>query len=342
MEILKTDFDYDVYLGKGIFNKENLFIGLEGKKVMIISDEKVWNIYKSAVFKLFKPIASNVCLFITNEGEKIKKMTTVANIYKSLSEHKFSREDYIIGFGGGVILDICGFVASTYMRGLNLINLPTTVIAQVDAAIGGKNGVNLVCGKNLVGTFYNPKAVFCDVDLLLSLEKRHFFAGMAEVIKYYIIYDQTLKSYLENPLDNLLPIVKKSIFAKSFFVFSDPFDYGVRKFLNFGHTIGHALEAFGNFELFLHGEAVALGMLLITEIAIKHGLSSKAVYDEILRLALKFNLPVSCNFNIKKILFYIFLDKKRFSNSINLIIAKDFQDIYIYNLLFEKVNSFLC
>ena len=241
MKKINISNEYDVFIGSGILKSLGINEKINGKKVMVVSDDKVWGMYEIFLKTLLK---TKFFEFIIENGEKSKHLNTVNKLYHELVNYEFHRDDYIIAFGGGVISDISGFVAQTYMRGINLINIPTTLMAQVDAAVGSKNGVNLEEGKNLIGGFYSPQMVICDIDFIKTQDERQFSSGMAEVIKYCMIKDSELKKLLmtENIFNNLEEIVLKSLQIKKYFVERDLFDRGERKILNFGHTFGHAIE----------------------------------------------------------------------------------------------------
>lgn len=319
MKKINISNEYDVFIGSGILKSLGINEKINGKKVMVVSDDKVWGMYEIFFKTLLK---TKFFEFIIENGEKSKHLNTVNKLYHELVNYEFHRDDYIIAFGGGVISDISGFVAQTYMRGINLINIPTTLMAQVDAAVGSKNGVNLEEGKNLIGGFYSPQMVICDIDFIKTQDERQFSSGMAEVIKYCMIKDSELKKLLmtENIFNNLEEIVLKSLQIKKYFVERDLFDRGERKILNFGHTFGHAIENLVGYGKLLHGEAIGLGMLMVTKLAIEKNLSNNKVYNEIYELLRKFNLPISIDLEYDKLINKIFLDKKQEDNHINMVI----------------------
>lgn len=331
----------DIFVGNNILNKINLDFILDNK-ILIITDDIVWSIYKNKIKNIFKNFSIKVFKYVLKNGETQKNLDTVYNIYQVLAENNFIKTDYIVAFGGGVVGDIAGFVASTYMRSLNLINIPTTLLSQVDSSIGGKNGINLEAGKNLVGTIYNPQIIISDISFLKTLEKRQFFSGVAEIIKYCFIKDKALKDliYNINNFNNLEEIVFRCINIKKQIVERDMFDRGERQILNFGHTIGHAIESIKNYQDILHGEAVSLGMLLITKIAIKNNLSSREIYNDLYKLLDRFNLPTKINIGPEKILNKIILDKKSSKNNISFIIVQDYEKVIKYELSKKDILNF--
>lgn len=245
------------------------------RKIALISDTNVFPHYGQTVVQYLEIQGFDVYPYVVNAGEKTKSLVTANELYDFLTENDFSRSDSLIGLGGGVIGDLTGFVASTYMRGLSFIQVPTSLLAQVDSSIGGKTGVNCEKAKNLIGTFAQPDGVLIDPNTLETLPQRRLSEGMAEVIKCALIQDINLwrqlrkMTKMEDILTNSESIIKKALNVKKNLVERDEFDQGDRLLLNFGHTIGHGLEASENYEMISHGEAVALGMVQMTRGAVK-------------------------------------------------------------------------
>ena len=335
-----SNSSYNVFIGENILHNLCLVSDICNNKVLIISDDVVWKLHNKKLLQTLTNKVKNIFNFIIPTGEKYKNTQTVNNIYRFLALNNFIKTDYIIAFGGGVVGDISGFVAATYMRGIKLINVPTSLMAQVDSSIGGKNGVNLTEGKNLIGTFYNPHIVICDIALLKSLPYKQFSSGMAEIIKYCIIKKSPLNYLLNDVKNNMQEIITNCVKIKKDFVEEDMFDENRRRILNFGHTVGHAIECIGNYSRFLHGEAVGLGMLLITKLAVNNHLASKNVYNEIFKLLVKFNLPTKANLNIDSVIRKIILDKKSTTDALNIIIVKSIGVPVIYKLPLVKINQY--
>lgn len=245
------------------------------RKIALISDTNVFPYYGQTVVQYLEIQGFDVYPYVVDAGEKTKSLVTANELYDFLTEKDFSRSDSLIGLGGGVIGDLTGFVASTYMRGLSFIQVPTSLLAQVDSSIGGKTGVNCEKAKNLIGTFAQPDGVLIDPNTLETLPQRRLSEGMAEVIKCALIQDINLwrqlrkMTKMEDILTNSESIIKKALNVKKNLVERDEFDQGDRLLLNFGHTIGHGLEASENYEMISHGEAVALGMVQMTRGAVK-------------------------------------------------------------------------
>lgn len=240
-----------------------------GARCAVITDRHVGPLYAQTALQSLKQAGFDPVLIRVAAGETAKSLKTVATCYARLAAHRLERSSFIVALGGGVVGDLAGFVAATYLRGIAFVQVPTTLLAQVDSSVGGKVGVNLPAGKNLVGAFHQPRLVLCDVDTLATLPAREFRAGLAEVIKYGIIYDPRLFALVERDLDKLLrlePVVLGKVIArccqiKAEVVGADETESGLRAILNFGHTIGHALEAVGHYGKYLHGEAIAIGQV---------------------------------------------------------------------------------
>lgn len=240
-----------------------------GHRCVIITDTNVGRLVAKPTFNALVKAGFSPVLIVVPAGETAKSLKSVQTCYDQLAEHRLERKSFIIALGGGVVGDLAGFVAATYLRGIPFVQVPTTLLAQVDSSVGGKVGVNLKAGKNLVGAFYQPRLVLCDLETLRSLPEREFRAGLAEVIKYGIIYDAQLFARLERDLPKLLQrnpaalaaIVARCCEIKAEVVGQDETEVGLRAILNFGHTIGHGLEAISHYGRFLHGEAIAIGQV---------------------------------------------------------------------------------
>ncbi|MFZ2705742.1 MAG: 3-dehydroquinate synthase, partial [Leptotrichiaceae bacterium] len=286
-------------------------------------------------------------IHIIEAGEKNKHLETVKDIYTSMIEDGVTRDDLVVAFGGGVVGDIAGFVAATYLRGVKFIQIPTTVVSQVDSSVGGKVGVDLPAGKNLVGAFYQPKLVLIDIAFLRTLETRYFFDGFAEIVKYGCIYDKELFSKLENIvkedhlrknlMDNMEDIVYRSCEIKKEVVEKDEKESNLRMILNFGHTIGHAIEQYYNFEKHSHGEAVSIGMIDIVNIGEKLGITKKDEIIRIQKLLERLKLPITDDYPIDKITNIMKRDKKSKSDGISFIFLKEIGKVEIIKMSSEEV-----
>lgn len=300
------------------------------KKLCIITDSKVNGLYCDDVCDALKDKCKQVVVFSFPDGEKSKNLDTVKEIYEFLIQNKFERKDMLLALGGGVVGDITGFVAATYLRGVDFVQIPTTLLAQVDSSVGGKTGVDFNQYKNMVGAFYMPRLVYMNLAVLRSLDDRQYYAGMAEVMKYGLIKNATFYEWIidnmyeihDRDLETLEEMVVKSCTYKKLVVEKDPTEKGERAILNFGHTIGHAIEKAMNFEL-LHGECVALGCVAAAYISWKKELLSMDEYYEIRDMFVPFNLPISIdNINPEEILSLTTSDKKMEGNQIKFILLK--------------------
>jgi len=303
---------------------------INNKKLCIITDSRVKGFYADEVCAALKEHCKNIVVFDFPDGEKSKNLETVKNIYEFLILNKFDRKDMLIALGGGVVGDTTGFVAATYLRGVDFIQIPTSLLAQVDSSIGGKTGVDFNQYKNMVGAFYMPKLVYMNLSTLKTLEDRQYYSGFAEVMKHGLIKDNIFYEWLiekmyeicERDLDVLEEMIIRSCTIKKLVVEKDPTEKGMRALLNFGHTIGHAIEKSKNFEL-LHGECVALGSVAAAYISWKRNLLSKEEYYEIRDMFVPFNLPISIeDINPEEILEMTSSDKKVEGDHIKFILLK--------------------
>lgn len=312
-------------------------------KVFVITDTNVSEIYLDDLKSQLKKLNFEFHYYIIPAGEFSKSLKTVENIYEKLSSGLISKNDMIISLGGGVVSDISGFVASTYKRGIKLINIPTSFLAMIDASIGGKNAVNLNSGKNLVGSFYFPDLILIDYNFLNTLPKKELNSGISEAIKCGAIFDEKLFSILEKEKfeDNIENIIYRSILVKKKLVEEDRFDSGKRMLLNFGHTIGHAVESLCGYKNISHGEAVSVGMNAITKISEKLGLTGAGVSERVKNVCEKYSLPTQNNFPIDKLSEMILQDKKNFGEYINLVILKNIGNSFLLKFSSDNISNFL-
>ncbi len=262
---------YDIKIASGLINK----LGAEcarlklGKRCAIITDAHVGRWYAKPAYNSLSRAGFDPALVVVPAGETAKSLKSAQSCYRRLAAHRLERHSFLVALGGGVVGDLAGFVAATYLRGIPFVQVPTTLLAQVDSSVGGKTGVNLKAGKNLVGAFHQPRLVLCDLAALHTLPSRELRAGLAEVIKYGIIYDAPFFQRLERDLPKLLqrknpvlaPVIARCCEIKAEIVSQDETESGLRAILNFGHTIGHGLEAISHYGKYLHGEAIAIGQV---------------------------------------------------------------------------------
>lgn len=330
---------YDIIIEKGLINRasEEIKKVYKGNKIFIITDDIVAGLYLDKVIENLKEFGFSVDYIIMKNGESSKSLSSLEEIYNALIDFKVTRKDMIVTLGGGVIGDLGGFVASTFLRGVDFIQIPTTLLAQVDSSVGGKVAIDLKRGKNLVGSFYQPKLVLIDTDVLNSLDERTVRDGLAEVIKYGLIFDKDFFDFLYSLdgiydiFDNIEDIVYTCCNHKRMIVEEDEKDTGERMKLNFGHTLAHGIEAYYNYKKYTHGEAVAIGMYEITSYAEKKGLTPKGISEKIKEILLKFHMEYDIDaISNDDILSHVSADKKNEGSVLNLILLKDIGKCYIY------------
>ncbi|MDU2672688.1 MAG: 3-dehydroquinate synthase [Clostridium sp.] len=338
---------YPIIIEDGLLDRVDIEIKkvFNGNKIFILTDENVNKYYGDAIESKLKDVKYEVRKYVLPAGEGTKSFFTLPKVYNELLDFNLTRSDLIITLGGGVIGDLGGFVASTYLRGVSFVQIPTSLLAQVDSSVGGKVAVDLEKGKNLVGSFYHPKSVLVDPLVLRTLDKRFLVDGMAEVIKYGCIKDKELFKYLENIHDynelinNIGTIIHRCCDIKREVVENDERDTGERMLLNFGHTIGHAIEQYYNYSKYTHGEAVAIGMYNISLVSEVHGITKVGTSEKIKRILEKYELPYKLDINIEDILDTMNLDKKKLGKKLNLITLKEIGMSEIYkttNEFFKK------
>lgn len=316
-------------------------------RVLIVTDSNVLPLYAERVKLSLENSGFNVTVFSFPAGESSKNLSTVEKIWDTLAKNSFSRKDIIVALGGGVTGDIAGFAASAYLRGIDFVQISTTLLSQVDSSVGGKTGVDLPYGKNLVGAFWQPKLVLIDNKTLNTLPKKFFTDGMGEVIKYGFIKDPKLLNLIEangsNGFDGELleEIVFRCISIKSEIVKNDELDRGERIILNFGHTLGHSIEKALNYEKITHGEAVAIGMLMITKATQGKALTENGVYERMLAVCTAQGLMTSIDIDLEKLVSGALNDKKASGNEIELVILKKTGQAQTLKLEKDKLYDFL-
>ena len=314
------DHPYDLIVERGCLPKSGQWAAdlWQPQKVVIITDNHVGKLYGETVKLSLEAAGFEVAVFDFLEGEASKNLTTVDRAYQFLADFGMTRSDGVVALGGGVVGDLAGFVASTYMRGIHFLQIPTSLTAQVDSSVGGKTGVNTAYAKNMVGTFTQPDGVLIDPNCLATLGKRELYEGMGEVIKCGLIADAELWDILQgmtgdvdNLLDNAEALIYHSCDVKRKVVVEDELDNGTRLYLNFGHTIGHAVEATAGYGKVMHGEGVAIGMIQITKVAEDKGKVEAGLTEKIREMVLKFHLPTTFeDWDVVRLAKAITLDKK--------------------------------
>lgn len=327
---------YPIYIEKGILSDAGTYISdiFKGKRIMVISDDNVFPLYGD---KLLDSLNSYEChTLVLPHGEPTKDFQTLPTVYSALLDAKLTRSDLIIALGGGVIGDLAGFAAASYLRGIKLVQIPTSLLAQVDSSVGGKVAVDLPQGKNLVGAFFHPKMVLIDPAVLDTLPPHFISDGMGEVIKYGCIKDATLFDQLcsHSSFDDLKPeladIIARCVDIKRIVVEADQFDTGERMLLNFGHTLAHTIEQYHHYERESHGEAVAIGMYQITKMAEEKGLTETGCANRIKKTLDIYGLPSSCGIPMDDLKAAVTLDKKNLNGKLNVVLLKTVGESYVH------------
>lgn len=325
------DRSYPIHIGRGLLSQPELLLPhIHGSRCVVVSNETVAPLYLSRLEQVIESMQhSSVAL---PDGESYKTLDTVNQVYTHLLEQHADRKTTLLALGGGVVGDICGFAAASYQRGINFIQVPTTLLSMVDSSVGGKTGVNHALGKNMIGAFYQPQCVIIDTDTLNTLEDRELSAGIAEVIKYGLIRDRDFLGWLDENMaallardpDALTEAVYRSCQHKAEVVAADEFEAGQRALLNLGHTFGHAIESAMGYGNWLHGEAVAAGMVMAAEHSMLMGWLSAGDVQSIRDLLSKARLPVSPPPEMKSDDFmrYMSVDKKVINGTLRLVLMK--------------------
>ena len=314
---------YEIRIGRGLLQGagEQIRAVTDAKKVMLVSDDAVWPLYGGAVRRSLETAGLTVCSFVFPHGESSKCARTYLELLDALCAQQLTRKDAIAALGGGVAGDLAGFAASTYLRGIGFIQIPTTLLAMVDSSVGGKTAIDLPAGKNLAGTFYQPWLVLCDPDCLTTLPEEIFRDGCAEVIKYAVLgnapfFDDLRAGAAHAQLEH---IIETCVTMKRDIVAQDEFDRGQRQLLNLGHTFGHGIEACSGFAV-SHGSAVAIGMAMMVRAAAAFGLCTEKTRDTVVDILRQYDLPVDFAFRAEDMLPTILHDKKATGDTINLIV----------------------
>ncbi len=317
--------EYDVLVERGLLRRCGALIRsvCPGQSAAIAADETVWSLYGGAVAESLRESGFRVICHTFPAGEQEKTLETYAHVIRTLAAEKMSRSDLVVALGGGVTGDLAGFAAATYMRGIDFVQIPTTLLAAVDSSVGGKTAVDLAEGKNLVGCFYQPRLVICDPDVLATLPEAQFRAGMAEVIKYGMIADEGfLDALIAQPVEeHLEEVIAACVTMKRDVVARDEFESGERRILNFGHTVGHAVERCCGFSL-SHGEAVAIGMAVLTRAAVSKGYCGEETLAKLLQALRQYDLPMETACTVEELAAAALADKKRSGEKLHLVIPE--------------------
>ena len=319
-----TTCEYDVFIGAGLLDRAGAYVAnaAGGGFAAVVTDDVVASLYLERLLASLQSHGYGTAVFSVKGGEASKSGYTYIRLLEFLAWSGLTRTDVVVALGGGVVGDLAGFAAATYMRGVPYVHVPTTLLAAVDSSVGGKTAIDLEAGKNLAGAFHQPKAVICDHALLEMLPPRVFTDGCAEVVKLAVIADRELFSMLGaiSSLD-LEELVARCVTIKSGIVSEDQYDMGKRKMLNFGHTVGHAIESLSNYGI-SHGRAVAIGMAVETLAAVNQGLCGGGCYRELVDLLHKLGLPYATRFGADQICREALKDKKRSGGMMTLVVPE--------------------
>ena len=334
--------EYDVLIDRGILDSAGLIVkekfGIN--KICIITDDTVDGLYGDRTVNSFKKQGFFVEKIVIPHGEQSKNTDNLIKIVRELAKMHFTRSDILVALGGGVVGDLCGFCAATYMRGICFIQMPTTLLAAVDSSVGGKCAVDLPEGKNLFGAFWQPSLVICDTNTLKTLAKEIYADGCAEIVKYGMIYDKNLFDMVKTGDFDNGDVIARCVEIKRDIVNQDEFDLGLRQILNFGHTFGHGIEILSNFKV-SHGMGVAIGMAIITNGLKNSRLVNETVYNELISALKNNNLPTSYSCSYEELFEKVIGDKKRVGEYINVILVKEIGKSEICKMELDKVKELI-
>lgn len=340
-----TGKPYDIIIERGVLDEIGSYAAelSSAQKACIVSDSNVAPLYLDRVKDSLEKAGLAVTDFVYEAGEARKNLNTIAGIYDALADFGLTRKDIIIALGGGVCGDMAGFAAATYLRGIDFIQIPTSLLAQVDSSVGGKTGVDLPQGKNLAGAFHQPLAVLIDPDTLHTLPQDFITDGMGEVIKYGCIKDADFFFFLreENALEQIERVIEVCVSVKRDVVSRDEKEAGERMLLNFGHTLGHAIEKLGNFTEISHGMAVAVGMVLMARAGEKQGFTEPGTADQICELCRKYSLPVTTDYDFPALAKAAMGDKKTAGGGISLVLLRKIGDSFTHRVPLDELEQFI-
>lgn len=338
--LVKTGCPYEVCVGHGLLRQSGELIRQVCPKARIaavVTDTTVQGLYAPALMASLENAGFSPVLFAFTPGEEHKTLRTLGEIYEFLAQNGVTRTDCLVALGGGIPGDVGGFAAASYLRGIDVVQIPTTFLAQIDSSVGGKTAVNIPQGKNLVGAFWQPRRVLCDIDTLSTLPEDIFADGAAEALKYGMIASRELyKKITEDMKGNLETVIRSCIAIKRDIVQRDERDTGERMLLNFGHTLGHAVEKHSRHQI-SHGRAVAIGMNLMTALTTRMGLTQPGVSEELKQACQGLGLPTDYPCTLEELLQYASSDKKRAGDSIRIVAAEKIGTASVWTLPFEKL-----
>ena len=340
-----TKVPYQLMIGPGLLQSCAEQIGLVSSThhVLIVTDDVVLEKYAKNLQTQLQQNGYQADLFAFAHGEPSKSMVTLERLYHKMAQIQLTRKDLVIALGGGVVGDLAGFAAATYLRGIDVVQIPTTLLAQIDSSVGGKTAIDIPAGKNLVGAFHQPRLVLCDTEVLQTLPRPIFCDGMAEVIKYAAIDSKALFQQLQN--EDITPYLEDILYQcvdiKRRLVEQDEFDNGMRMLLNFGHTLGHAVESAYHYTTYSHGQGVALGMLLMTKRSEHAGLTRAGTTAQIRALCQQYQLPTDLEISAEALIGHSLNDKKRTEDAIRVVLLKEIGSAFIQTMPLEAYQAFI-
>lgn len=333
---------YDIRIEPGLLSAcgEHIRAATGACVCALVTDNTVDKLYAAVVRKSLEQAGLSVCTFAFAQGESSKNADTYVQLLEFLASHGLTRSDCIAALGGGVVGDLAGFAAATYLRGIKLVQIPTTLLAMVDSSVGGKTAIDLHAGKNLAGAFYQPDLVLCDPNALSTLPEHIFADGCAEVIKYAVLKEPKLLELMVHPKQNLTGIIERCVTIKRDIVEADERDTGLRQSLNLGHTVAHAIEKLTNYKT-THGQAVAIGLSVISAAAERAGDCPPGTFLTVMSALLRADLPVECDFTAEQLEQVMLSDKKRSGGTITLVIPKRIGECELRKLPVDELKSYI-
>lgn len=339
----RAPYGYDIPIGRGLRHRAGEMIAAIHKpcRVLLLTDDIVEGLYADGVTASLIDAGFTAVRHVIPHGEASKSAASLIALLEKMATEHLTRSDLLVALGGGVVGDLGGFASAVYQRGIPFVQIPTTLLAMVDASVGGKTAIDLEAGKNLAGAFHQPSLVICDAECLDTLPPEIFADGMAEVIKYAFISDRVLfDALLGDATDNMEEIIRLCVEDKRALVEADETDKGARQLLNLGHTVGHAIEACSNFSI-SHGSAVAMGMVIITRAAVKMGICEAEALTSLLALLEKYGLPTECPFTTEQLYAVALSDKKRAGGTITLVVPYGVADSRLVTVPVDSLEGYI-
>jgi len=332
---------YDIKIGSNILDDAGGILRKIGNTAAVITDDIVAPLYAKRLENSLSRSGIRVVRYVIPHGEASKNEEQFLSLVNFLAKEKLSRTDTVIALGGGVVGDLAGFAAAVFMRGIGFVQIPTTLLAAVDSSVGGKTAINLEAGKNLAGAFYQPDAVLCDISLLSTLAPETFRDGCAEVIKYGVIADSKLFDSFETPIkDQLEDVIARCVEIKRDIVAKDEYERNERKLLNFGHTVGHAIELLSGYEI-THGSAVAAGMAIVTRAAVKMKICDDSCRQRVLQTIKRYELPINASYDAANLANACLADKKRDGGKLTMIFPEKIGKCVLKDIKVEELENLI-